>query len=132
MKAYAAASPSMNDQWSGKTWSSALRTHGAPPTRSSTARASRRIMTTRSSPPDLPERRSGRRDEVGDGDQVVVLDAQRQLGKGAGGRTEHGLGAGGHVEERLVTGADELVGLRLVEADRAAGVGAHLGEGDVA
>ena len=60
----------------------------------------------------------------------VAVTLDRQLRQRPGGGAEHRHGAVQDVERRLVAGADELPLGGAVEADRAAGVGAHLGQGD--
>ena len=60
------------------------------------------------------------------------VDRDGQLGQRAGGGPELRDGPGVDVEDRLVARAHQLLGLLLVEADRAAEVGAHLRVGHVA
>ena len=78
----------------------------------------------------VPERRPHRLVEVVAGDQVAVrVHLQRQLRQRARRRSEDRDRAARHVEGRLVARAEQLVGLRPVEAHRAAGMGADLGVG---
>ena len=58
---------------------------------------------------------------------ALVVDHDRQLRQRARGRAEEHLAVVGQVEGRLVARAEQLVGLLLPEADRAADVGADLG-----
>ena len=69
--------------------------------------------------------KSLRRDEV-----ALVVDGDRQLRQRTGGRAEDDRGAVGDVELRLVAGAQQVVGLLLVQGDGASDVRAHLGVGD--
>src|SRR5215217_7984329 len=62
---------------------------------------------------------------------ALVIDVQRQLREGAGGRAEDRFGALRDVELRLVARTEDPAGLLLVERDRAAGVGADLRVGHV-
>ena len=62
----------------------------------------------------------------------VGVHREGQLGQRAGGGAELRDGTGVDVEDRLVARAHQLLGLLLVEADRAAEVGAQLGVGHVA
>src|SRR5215213_6301927 len=92
---YMAISPTMNDQWSGKILSRALRPKWEAPRRSSTHRNSLRVTGHGS-------RSRGRQ-------EALSVDLQGQLGQGAGGGTEVGSGAVEHVEGRLVARAQQLV-----------------------
>src|SRR3712207_2710557 len=115
----------MNDQWSGNTLLSAWRVNEAERSRSSIHRET--LLSTG----PAPVARADRFLVIALGDhEPFPVDTDRQLREGAGGGPERRLGALPHGERRLVTGAEQLLGLRLVEADRAAGVGADLGEGD--
>ena len=58
-----------------------------------------------------------------------IISGSCGSGRGAGPKTC--LRPLGDVEQRLVAGAEQLEELLLVEADRAAGVGAHLGVGHI-
>src|SRR5438094_68842 len=136
MKLYSAISPSMNDQWSGKTLFSDRRAKLAAPSRSSNQLNSRRITA---SPPSLlsrrpvPEARSHRLREVAGGSEesrAVRVDVQLRQGPGRG--AEHHLGAVQHVEGRLMARALQLVEGREVQAHRAASVRADLRVADVA
>src|SRR3954451_20755812 len=135
MSEYIAISPSRNDQWSGKTLFMLLRRKVAEPNRSSTVRrpflvAASAGLLMRST--TLPEARAHRhvvrhlRDEV-----AVGVDVELHLRQPAGGRTEDDVRVVGHVERRLVARAQQVGGLLLVEADRAARVRADLRVGDV-
>src|SRR5688572_13441759 len=132
----------MNDQWSGNTLASAVWTNLAPPVRASSQRASRATsrrldrlrrrggFTVTDSAATVPEPWSDGIGEVTGGDDgALVVDRQRQLGERAGRGSEDRLGPLEDVERRLVARAQQQRGLRLVEADRAPGVGAQLGVG---
>ena len=80
-----------------------------------------------------PVARPHRLVEPGPGSEVPLpVDVEGQLGQRAGRRAELRDGAVPDVEHRLVARADQQLQLLLVEAHRAAEVGAHLGVGDVA
>src|SRR5947209_2771140 len=128
---YIAISPSRNDQWSGKTLFMLLRRKVAEPNRSSTVRrvflvAASAWLLMRST--TLPEARAHRRC-VGLLHHEVSLrvNVELHLRQPARGGTEDDVGVIRHVEGRLVARAEQVVGLLLVKADRAAGVGADLG-----
>ena len=79
----------------------------------------------------LPEARADRFLERSGRDEVaLVVDGDLQLRQRALGRAEDHLGVLRHVEGRLVARAEQVVRLLLVQADRAADVGADLGVGD--
>src|ERR1017187_9884707 len=63
---------------------------------------------------------------------ALFVDIKRELGQRPRGRPEDRRGGVCDVEQRLVTGTKHLEGELFVQADRAAGVRAQLGEGDVA
>src|SRR5829696_5587407 len=121
MKQYRATSPSMNDQWSGNTRLSAFVANGAPPTRSSIQRSSRRVSMRRSSVLAVPEARADRLLVVRDRDDVTVaVDFDRQLRQRAGRGSEHRARPVQHVERALVARTQQLVRRLAVQADRAA------------
>ena len=62
--------------------------------------------------------------------EPLVVNIDRQDRQRTGGRPEQHVTPVSGVERRLVARAQEVVPLRLVEAHRAAGVGADLGVGD--
>src|SRR3954447_21047571 len=138
-KLHRAHSPSMNDQWSGKTLRSCFFASPPRPMRWSShlaapapGGADRVVVSVpvsvliASSP--FPEARSDRLLEAGRRDQVpLVVDHDRQLGERPARRAEDHLAVVGEVERRLVAGAEQLMRLRLPQADRAADVRADLG-----
>ena len=124
-KLYSATSPSMNDQWSGKTLRRLLRRNDVASRRSSThvAISSGRIRII------------GPSQKLGPTGAVKSPVARRppsssisigSWGSGRGARAVDRLGAVEHVERGLVARAAQLVGLGQVEAQRAPGVGADL------
>src|SRR6476469_4922316 len=110
----------MNDQWSGNTLLSAVRTNPAAPKRWSSQSSFRRLLmsgTPRApgSPVAVPEPRPDRTREVAPGDELAVLvAAQGQLGQRAGRRPKDGPGSVEDVEGRLVAGAQQQAGFGLV------------------
>src|SRR6185437_16032124 len=79
----------------------------------------------------LPEARAYRLGEVTACDEVTLgVDCDRQLGQRTLGRPEDHFGLVRDVELRLVARAQQVVGLLLVQCNRAADVGADLGVGD--
>src|SRR3954447_702708 len=122
----------MNDQWSGKILSNALRTTLAPPKRSSVHRASRgrsrgRTTLFGTSALRVPDAGPDRVAEVARGDHVTVaVDREGQLRQRPGGGPEDGIAVVGYVEGRLVAGAQQQPGPGLVQADGAAHVRAEL------
>src|SRR6266480_2251477 len=117
MKQYRASSPSMNDQWSGKTLFSVRRAKLAAPSRSSNHLNSRRI--TLRLPPSrpasagpAPPARAHRLAEVTAGPQEPrLVGLQRELRQRPRRRPEHDLRAVEDVERRLVARALHLVQL---------------------
>src|SRR5690349_11468938 len=154
---YIAISPSMKVQWSGKTFFSRYATKPAPPVRSSnhpaippaafmpplgavsaTSSFSRRAAALRGfrrSSVDvliaLPEARAHRFGEALGGHEIPGgVDGDLQLRQRALGRAEDDVHVPRGIEGRLVAGAEQVMGLLLVEAHRTADVGADLGVGD--
>src|SRR3954447_7830622 len=153
-KLHSAISPSMNDQWSGKTLRRFFLARVASPRRSSAHSATaptglgfeavaavlfvvatllvsmlmsgslaRALLGVA-----LPVARSDRFLEVALRHEVaLVVHHQRQLGERPAGGPEDVLRRVGQVERRLVARAEQVVGLLLVQRDRAADVGADLG-----
>ena len=77
--------------------------------------------------PSFPIAWSDRFLEVAHRDQIALgVQPDRKLGERPGCRAEDDHATAGEVEGRLVTRAQELVGLVLPEADRTAHVGADL------
>src|SRR4051794_34923479 len=149
-KLHSAISPSMNDQWSGKTLRRFFLARVASPSRSSahSATAPARFGLEAIAAVEfvvatllvsmlmsysfarallgvaLPVAGSDGFLEVALCHEVaLVVDHERQLGEWASGRAEDHLGGVGQVERRLVARAQQVVGLALVERDRAAHVG---------
>src|SRR5689334_12696561 len=118
----------MKEKWSGKALSRADRAKRAPPSRSSTKRARRRVIMASAVPVAVPVAGTDRLREVAAGpERAGLVDREGQLGQRAGGRSEHRAGPVQHVEQRLVAGTQQLMGAGVVEPHRATGVGAHLG-----
>src|SRR3984893_7985049 len=157
---HSAISPSMKDQWSGKTSRIRTRTPLAPWNRSSshppTPETAGGIFTASSLIPSprwrsksafadalvfpirsqarssaLPEARADRLREVASGRDVALRGQhERQLRQRAGRRAEDHVGPVRRVERRLVARAEDVVGRLLVQGDRAADVRTDLGVGD--
>src|SRR4051812_40179442 len=88
-------------------------------------------MTSRSSQGTLPEARANRFMEIALGDQVALaVHGDRQLRQRSGCRAEDDLAFMRQVEGGLVAGAEQVVGLLLVQCHRAADVRADLGVGN--
>src|ERR1700712_2583661 len=145
-KLHRAISPSMKDQWSGKTLRRFFFARPARPRRSSAHVAAapaldgfealaavvplvlatpllELIVVT------LPEARTNRLGEVAGGNQVpICVHSQRQLGQVSGSRPEDDPAVVGEVERGLVARAQQVVRLLLPQGDGAADVGADLGE----
>ena len=143
-KLHSAISPSMKDQWSGKTLRRLLHRRGEPEPVVGPGRRRRRpgwasgggrggallsatllgvdahcFHAPRSSVPRVRRSRLG--------DQVpLVVDRQRKLRQRAGGRAEDDLGGVGEVEGRLVAGAEHVVGGRSFSEIGQPDVGADL------
>src|SRR6266511_3127212 len=129
MNEYSAISPSMNDQWSGKTLFSARRSGLAPVSRSSAQLAARPVLVALVIVRTLPEGRADGLAEIALGYKVpflVHVDVEQREGTRRG--PEDRLGVPRHVELRLVARAQDVVGLVLVQRDRAADVRADLRE----
>src|SRR6266508_359867 len=129
MKLYSAISPSMNDQWSGKTLRSACLNPDLPmPSRSSRYLTGGANLVAMSAFSSFPEARPGRLREGALRHQVALgVDHDRQLRQRPCGRAEDHLGVVRQVEGRLVARAEHVVRLLLVQGDRAPDVGADLG-----
>src|SRR5690349_4573392 len=142
-KLHRAISPSMKDQWSGKTLRTCFFASVASPTRSSiqlAAPATRfglagfaavrpLVLTVLISSPTFPVAGADRLVEVRLGDEVALaVDHDRKLGQRTSCRSEDHLTVVRQVEGRLVTGAQQVVRLLLPKRDRAPDVGADLGE----
>src|SRR5688572_20156353 len=108
-KLHSAISPSMKDQWSGKTLRTCFFADPAMPARSSTQLAAppnlerlggvAAVLALVLMSASFPEARAHRFPEVTGGDEVALLvDGQRQLRQCAGGRTEDHLAVVGEVE----------------------------------
>src|ERR1700724_3485399 len=122
-KQYMPSSPSRNAQWSGKTLLRASSAKAAAPRRSS-IQAARRLST-------VPEAGADRLGVVAPGDEVALaVDVQRELREGGRRGAARRLCPVQHVEDRLVAGAEQLVGVGPVEPHRTPGMGADLGERD--
>src|SRR5215204_5321469 len=79
----------------------------------------------------LPETRTDGFGEVALRDEVaLVVDGDGQLRERSGRRPEDHLAVVRHVELRLVAGAEQVVGVLLVQRNRAADMGADLGVRD--
>ena len=137
MKLYSAISPSMNDQWSGKTLRMMVFAGLAMPIRSS-AQSATPPATLAAGLGVLVRRAHPRSQKLGPTGSSKSRCATRypsastviaQLRQRSVGRAEDHLAVVGHVERRLVAGAEQVVRLLLVQADRAADVGADLGVG---
>src|ERR1700733_1177771 len=154
-----AISPSMKDQWSGKTFRIRTRTPLAPWNRSSshppTPETAGGIFTASSliRPPRwrsesafadtlcfpirsqarssaLPEARADRLREVACGrDEALRGQHERQLRQRAGRRAEDHVGPVRRVERRLVARAEDVVGRLLVQGGRGAAGRTDLGGG---
>src|ERR1700712_4235909 len=154
MKLHRAISPSMKDQWSGKTLRRFFLASPASPSRSSAhsaaaptllglaallalvplVRATDSVLIRSLSlhiVVALPEAGANGFGEVAGGDQVALgVHGQGQLWEVSGRGTEDDLAVVGEVEGRLVARAQQVVGLLLPQRDRAADVGADLGEAE--
>src|SRR3954453_12916718 len=141
-KLHRAISPSMKDQWSGKTLRTCFLASVARPTRSSTQLAAPPIRFGFSglaavralvvagliSSPTFPVARADRLVEVMLGDEVALaVHHDRELRERTGRRSEYHLTVVRQVEGRLVTRAQQVVRLLLPQRDRAPDVGADLG-----
>src|SRR4029079_11435907 len=146
-KLHRAISPSMKDQWSGKTLRICFLAMVARPRRSSahSAAAPTRLGFGAaaalvplvvngvfiSASPSFPVARADWFGEVTLGRQVALaVHHDGQLGQGTGGGAEDHLAIVRQVERRLVARAEQVVGLLLPQGDRAADVGADLREAE--
>src|ERR1700712_1041972 len=144
-KLHSAISPSMNDQWSGKTFRRFFLAIPARPSRSSAQVAAAPAldgfwalaalvpldlaMSVIVRSPTFPEARADWLGEVAGCDQVpLAVHGHRQLRDRARGRAEEDPAGVGQVEGGLVTRAQQVMGLLLPERDRAPDMGADLGE----
>src|SRR6185312_11932385 len=141
-KLHRAISPSMKDQWSGKTLRTCFFASDASPTRSSTQLATPPtrfgfsvlaavrplVVAVLISSPTFPVARADRLVEVVLGDEVALaVDHDRELRQRTSRRSEDHLTVVRQVEGRLMTGAEQVVGLLLPQRDRAPDVRADLG-----
>src|SRR3954452_8237183 len=142
-KLHSAISPSMKDQWSGKTLRICFLVAVARPSRSSAHVAAPAALlgllvvaglvplvevVVLIGSPTFPVARAHRFGEALSGDQVALgVDHQRELWQRPGSRAEDHLAVVGEVEGRLVAGAQQVVRLLLPQGDRAPDVGADLG-----
>src|SRR6476661_5904470 len=143
-KLHSAISPSMKDQWSGKTLRSCFLPSAARPRRSSAqvAAAPARFFFGAlagavplvlandgiAKSPTFPEARAYRLGEVAGRDQVALaVHRDGELRKCTGGRAEDDPAVVRQVEGGLVAGAQQVVRLLLPQGDRAPDVGADLG-----
>src|SRR4051794_18521860 len=145
-KLHSAISPSMKDQWSGKTLRICFLVAVARPSRSSAHVAAPAALlgllvvaglvplvevVVLIGSPTFPVARADRFGEALSGDQVALgVDHQRQLRQVSAGRTEDDLAVVGEVEGRLVAGAQQVVRLLLPQGDRTTDVRADLGEAE--
>src|SRR5690242_20638250 len=142
-KLHRAISPSMKDQWSGKTLRICFLVAVAMPRRSSaqvaTAAAGFGLAAAAGvvplvdaavliRSPTFPVARADRLGEVAGRNQVALfVHGERQLRQVPAGRAEDDLAVVGQVEGRLVAGTQQVVRLLLPQGDRAADVGTDLG-----
>src|SRR3954465_14913566 len=142
-KLHSAISPSMKDQWSGKTLRTCFLASAAMPVRSSAQVATEAmgfglgalaavlplvVAVLIYGSPTFPVAGADRLGEVALGHEVALaVHHDGQLGERTSRRSEDNLAVVRQVEGRLVAGAEQMVRLLLPQRDRAPDMGADLG-----